>query len=119
MSPANKQRILQERDSKMRYTNMDKDAKVSFEGAILESALGELEIYADANFDTSHAYICHSDAFTWRTLGAFPETITMDNLTWSPLPQDAGFEIRFGGLANLTNAAPGYCGVVYNFGVNG
>lgn len=118
-NPANKQRIIEERDSKIRYTNMTTKASISFEGAVLHSALGDLEVYADPNFDTSHAYLCQEGAFTWRTLGQFPETITMDNLTWSPLPQNAGFEIRFGGLANLTCSAPGYCGVVYNFGVNG
>ena len=108
--------INSERASKLELTTMDTAASVKYQGVILPSCLGNLTIYPDFNFDDSRAYIICKSAMALSSLDDLPLIKDLDGQTMLRQQGVDAYAIRFGWYANLICRAPGWCGVVYNFG---
>jgi hypothetical protein len=102
--------------SKAEYTSF-KVGEVGFDGVKVRGPKGVMEVYADINCPSAHAYALDMRIPCLHSLNAAPHILKYKGSGYFHEATSDGIEIRVGFYGNLSLAkAPGFCGVGTSFG---
>lgn len=101
--------------SKVQYTDFEVGT-IGFAGIKLHSPKGMVKVFPDLNAPANHCYMVQLDTLKLYSLGPAPHILNYNGTRYYHEATADGIEVRVGFYGNVATCAPGWNGVITNFG---
>jgi hypothetical protein len=98
--------------SKVQRATVETDAKIAFEGIVINGPNGPITVLPDQNCPARRAYMLQLDTWKLCSLGKVPKIDNGDGMSMLRISNSDGIEIRHKYYANLACEAPAWNGCV-------